>query len=376
MDKMKTKNNLFYISQTILLLFVSSLAANAQHDLKNFPLGKSPQEIGLRIATKFIESPHARQNRIIYPEVCTWLGALTFTDLSKNKALSTQLTQRIDKLIQEEKSLIPPQNHVDFNVFGSIVLEEYLQNKNPNYLNLGKQFADSQWDTPLEIDSKPEKIAYLNQGFSWQTRLWIDDMFMINAVQTQAYRATGESKYLERASKETIMYLDSLQKPNGLFFHALDTPYFWGRGNGWMAVGMSELLRVLPKNDSNRPRIIKSYQLMMKSLLNYQTEKGMWRQLIDDPKSWEETSGTGMIAFAMITGVKNGWLDKKIYGQAARKAWLGLVSYINENNEVTEVCEGTNKKNDYQYYIDRKRNVGDLHGQAPILWCASALLRK
>jgi unsaturated rhamnogalacturonyl hydrolase len=25
--------------------------------------------------------------------------------------------------------------------------------------------------------------------------------------------------------------------------------------------------------------------------------------------------------------------------------------------------------------LDRKRTTGDLHGQAPMLWCASALLR-
>ena len=30
----------------------------------------------------------------------------------------------------------------------------------------------------------------------------------------------------------------------------------------------------------------------------------------------------------MIMGVKNGWLDEKVYGPAARKGWLGLVSYI------------------------------------------------
>jgi hypothetical protein len=26
---------------------------------------------------------------------------------------------------------------------------------------------------------------------------------------------------------------------------------------------------------------------------------------------------------------------------------------------------GTNKKNDLQYYLDRERNTGELHGQAP-----------
>jgi hypothetical protein len=34
--------------------------------------------------------------------------------------------------------------------------------------------------------------------------------------------------------------------------------------------------------------------------------------------------------------------------------------------------EGTNKKNSLQRYLTRKRNVGDMHGQAPVLLCASA----
>ena len=113
----------------------------------------------------------------------------------------------------------------------------------------------------------------------------------------------------------------------------------------------------------------------MAALLNFQNKNGTWNQLIDEPLSWVETSGSGMFCYAMITGVKNGWLDKNIYGSAARKAWLGLVKYIDENAEIHEVCESTFRKNDKQYYLDRKRNIGDLHGQAPVLWCASALLR-
>jgi rhamnogalacturonyl hydrolase YesR len=205
--------------------------------------------------------------------------------------------------------------------------------------------------------------------------MWIDDMFIITAVQSQAYRATNDKKYIDRAAKEMVLYLDSLQKPNGLFYHAPDVPFFWGRGDGWMAAGMAELLRSLPKDSPYRDRIMKGYKTMMASLLKYQSENGMWRQLIDDPEAWPETSCTGMFTFAMITGVKNGWLDAATYAPAARKGWLALISYIDDKDDVREVCEGTNKKNDRQYYLDRKRIVGDLHGQAPVLWCATALLR-
>jgi rhamnogalacturonyl hydrolase YesR len=83
-----------------------------------------------------------------------------------------------------------------------------------------------------------------------------------------------------------------------------------------------------------------------------------------------------MFTFAMITGVRNGWLNEKAFGPAARKGWLGLVGYLEPNGDLRNVCEGTNKENDLNFYLTRGRNTGDLHGQAPLLWCASALLRQ
>jgi rhamnogalacturonyl hydrolase YesR len=102
----------------------------------------------------------------------------------------------------------------------------------------------------------------------------------------------------------------------------------------------------------------------------------MWRQLLDDPSSWPETSCTGMFTYAMISGVNKGWLNKKTYGNAARKGWLALTGYITDEGDVREICEGTNKLNDRKYYLNRKRITGDMHGQAPVLWCAYALLNK
>ena len=350
-------------------------------DLKHFPKGSTPEEVGKRVADHFIATPHTNFGRttppkfITYPETCTWYGALAFAKVTHNKAMTTQLRQRFTPLLSTDSAMIPKPDHVDYCVFGSVPLELYMQTKDQQYLKVGQRIADKQWGPPEGPRAKPESQVWYDKGYTWQTRLWIDDMFMITAVQAQAYRATGDRKYIDRAAKEMVMYLDSLQMPNGLFYHAPDVPFYWGRGNGWMAAGMSELLRSLPKDNPNRARIMKGYQTMMASLLKYQAEDGMWRQLIDDPASWPETSCTGMFTFAMITGVKNGWLDAKTYGPAARKGWLALISYLNENNDIREVCEGTNKKNDRQYYLDRGRLTGDLHGQAPVLWCASALLR-
>jgi unsaturated rhamnogalacturonyl hydrolase len=371
-----------FVLAVIFSAGINKANAQAADDLKNFPKGTSPKEIGNRIADHFIATPHTNFGRpvppkvITYPETCTWYGALTFAKVTENKKLTAQLAERFEPLFGSRDTLIPIPDHVDYTVFGSVPLELYMQTKEQKYLDLGKMFAGKQWGPPEGKRVTEESHRFYNKGLTWQTRLWIDDMFMITAVQSQAYRATGNRMYIDKAAKEMVFYLDSLQMPNGLFYHAPDVPFYWGRGNGWMAVGMSELLRSLPKDNPDRPRIMEGYKKMMATLLKYQAEDGMWRQLIDDPASWKETSCSGMFTFAFITGVKEGWLEKKLYGTAARKGWLSVISYINENNDISEVCEGTNKKSDRQYYLDRKRNIGDLHGQAPILWCATALLRK
>jgi len=369
----------------LAILFVSSkLQAQsvAVADLQNWPKGASPLEIGKRVADRFIATPHPNFGRptppkvITYPEVCAWYGALKFSQGSKDEKLKQALVARFELFFGPEASMVPVPDHVDYCVFGSIPLELYTQTKEQRYLDMGKNMADKQWGPPEGPRVKPESQGFYDKGYTWQTRLWIDDMFMITAVQAQAFRATGDRKYIDRAAREMVMYLDSLQRDNGLFYHAPDVPFFWGRGDGWMAAGTAELLRSVPPDNPDRPRIMEGYKKMMASLLKYQDEKGMWHQLIDDPGSWPETSCTGMFAFAMITGVQSGWLDQKTYGAAARKAWLGLISYIDENGDIREVCQGTNKKNDRQYYLDRQRITGDMHGQAPVLWCAAALLQK
>lgn len=378
--------------RSVVLLLITAVAAGcagvkskpASAHFDSWTAGSSPQEIGKRVAERFVASPHPNfgrtnpPNSITYPETCTWYGALTFAKLSRDPELTAKLIARFEPLFGAEKRLVPRPAHVDATVFGAVPLELYLQTKQTRYRDLGLPFADKQWEKPTG-DAwerlKPEVKGWVERGLSWHTRFWIDDMFMITMVQSQAYRATGDRKYIDRAAREMVAYLDELQQPNGLFYHAPDVPFFWGRGDGWMAAGMSELLRSLPDNHPQHARIMTGYRKMMAALLQHQGVDGMWRQLIDQPESWPETSSTGMFTFAMITGVKQGWLDAKTYGPAARKAWLALVTYLDTNGDIREVCEGTNKRNSYQYYLDRKRHVGDMHGQAPVLWCATALLR-
>lgn len=361
----------------LLLCFLPLQLLFAQTSLlKDFPQGSTPEEVGKRLAHRFVGGKHALHagKWISYPETFNWSGSLKLAAITKDKELVKLLQNKFEPLFTTEKALLPIMNHVDLNMFGSLPLEFYRVTKEKRYRELGMPYADTQWAAPE--NAKQKEKEWHDKGFSWQTRLWIDDMYMITIVQTQAYKVTKDRKYLDRAAKEMVMYLDELQRPNGLFYHAPDVPYYWGRGNGWMAAGMAELLQCLPKKHEDRPRILQGYLTMMQSLKQYQNPEGLWNQLIDHPDCWAETSGSAMFTFAFIKGVKNGWLNAEEYAPAARKAWIALTSYIDAKGGVKEVCVGTNKKNDKQYYYDRPRRTGDYHGQAPYLWCTVALLEK
>jgi len=349
----------------------TSVQSNHSEYFSNWPTGTAPAEVGKRVAEnclprkfRYETDPTKASLGIIYPEAITWYGSLTLAQLTKDTNLTAQLIQKFAPLLTEAGvKRINRSAHVDYRVFGIVPLEIYLQTKDRRYLELGLSLADAQWSKTTA------------DGITAEARYWIDDMYMIPAVQVQAYRATGKAEYLDRAALAMAAYFDRLQQPNGLFYHGTNAPFFWGRGNGWMAAGSAELLRSLPANHPQHDRILAGYRKMMAALLATQDEAGLWHQLIDKPDSWPETSGSAMFTFAFVNGVKHGWLEEQTYGPAARKAWLALVGYLDPDGNLREVCVGTNKGDSEKYYNDRPRAVGDLHGQAPMLWTASALLR-
>ena len=352
----------------VAIVGLDGVATAQKKDFTHWPPGTSPVEVGKKIVQNMLVPPRwiPAKPSVHYAEDSTWYSALEFAKLTNDPAMTDALVKRYDPWRTEEgqQKLISWQRHVDHAIFGIVPLELYIRTKDPQYLALGKKLADQQWENPT-----PE-------GLSGETRFWIDDTYMITILQLQAYRATGDKIYLDRAALEMVAYLHKLQKPNGLFYHGPDFPFFWGRGNGWVAGGMAELLTDLPDNHPKRARILQGYRTMMASLLKYQDADGVWHQLIDHPESYQESSCTAMFTYAMITGVKKGWLKGKAYAQSARKGWLGVNRFIDQDGNVDKVCVGTGQTNDVNFYLNRPTQKGNPHGQAPVLWCVNALLKK
>ena len=324
-----------------------------------------PQELGNRIANNIISRGMANG----YARVCSFYGVCIFSEATNNPDLLNAVIAKYQPYVTGQKTP-PDPGHVDWNVFGILPFELYRQTSNyDDYVPLAKFYADTEFENP-----RPD-------GLSPYTRFWVDDMYMVGSLQAQAHKNLQDPNYINNGVTQLLGYIEEvedLQRPNGLFHHAYDSPFFWGRGNGWAAAGITETLLTIPPDHSKRSQLMAAYQRMMDGLLTYQDQTGMWYQLIDltdDPNNWFETSSTGMFVFALATGVQESWLVGEQYKDAAIRGWLALENYVNENGQVEEVCVGTGKGYSAEHYFNRPRRIGDFHGQAGVIWAATAMVR-
>ncbi|MBQ3749203.1 MAG: glycoside hydrolase family 88 protein [Kiritimatiellae bacterium] len=373
--------------------------AAASYPFSDWPSDANPSDVSRRISEQFLStSPDFyrpengyRGNKgygfgreIQYSVVSLWVNAMECARLRGDKDMESRLVAAFEPYFGEKSCILPKFKHVDFTIVGAVPLEIAFLTGDARARELGLRFADMQWEEPNRDDPPPwynkmpyeTRMEWWKQGYSDQTRLWIDDTYMIAALQTQAYRLTGDRKYIDRTAKEMVLYLDRLQQPNGLFHHAMEVPFYWGRGNGWMAGAMPLILKYQPEDSEYRPRIMAGYMKMMSTLLECQRENGMWGQLVDDPQSWGESSCTAMFAYAFAEGAARGWLDAAKYGPAMRRAFFALTARMDEWGNVASVCDGTGAYNDRAYYLARSRVNGDSHGQAAMLWLCRVILEQ
>lgn len=365
-NSVKTKSTMKIEIKLFLMIFAISLSCDSYGPVF-WPADKAPDLVAHKITMDLLSRPEFMMysipgvSAVHYSEVCTAYGAARIAGLAGDEEIITRLAERYGRVISD--SIPNTANHVDANVFGILPLELYRLTGEPVFYRQGMELADGQW------------MDTVAGGLTSQVRFWIDDLYMIGSLQVEAYRVTGKKVYIDRAAETAVSYLERLQQPNGLFFHGENAPFFWGRGNGWMAAGLTEVISALPGDHMHYSRILEGYQRMMEALLVYRAEDGMWRQVVDVDTSWKETSCTGMFGYAMASGVKNDILKGRRYRKAYQKAWLALTSYINENGRVTDVCVGTGQSREIRYYLDRPSVTGDFQGQAPVLWMAYELMK-
>jgi rhamnogalacturonyl hydrolase YesR len=152
-----------------------------------------------------------------------------------------------------------------------------------------------------------------------------------------------------------------------LFYHGWFSPAaehsvaHWSRANGWVAWAMAETLDALPKEHPAYPAILALFRRHMSGLARVQAEDGLWYQILDRPKAWEETSSSSMFVLAMARGVRRGWLEPA-YAERARRGWRAIAAKVDADGCVHDICQSTPMGFSEEFYLKLERRLNDPRG--------------
>ena len=201
----------------------------------------------------------------------------------------------------------------------------------------------------------------------------VEDFFFAGTLLGRAYSLTGQTSYRE----QLVSFLRSIdtRQPNGLYWHCHASPWHWGRGNAFAALGFAEALSCLhPAADVDD--LLATHVEHLTALAQHQDKSGLWRQLIDDRGTYLEHSATTMIGYSIARGLRRGWLPDDPWREVANRAWQGAAERIGTAGELDQVCVGTGPLQTRQAYVERPFSTGqDARGGAMALWFAVEMLR-
>jgi rhamnogalacturonyl hydrolase YesR len=209
----------------------------------------------------------------------------------------------------------------------------------------------------------------------------IDDIYMLSPYWCRKAKLLDDTYWLDRAIEESLRYheyfwneKDQLMKCLWLNKTKSTYGHYWGRGNGWYIMALTDLITFVPENHPKRQALLNNYSSFIKGIIRYQNADGLWHQLLNRPDSFTESSCSGMFTYCILKGVDEGWLNTSFvkYGNLG---WKGLLTKVNENYQIKDVCPPTDMSEDVDYYLKRERVLHDQHGIGPFLLAGATFLK-
>lgn len=211
--------------------------------------------------------------------------------------------------------------------------------------------------------------------------LWGDDLYMSCPFLIRWSEYKNEPGFLDDAVRQIINFSYYLQDDDGVWWHAYlvddDRPakYKWGRANGWVMLATAEVLSAMPEDHPQREEVLTIFRNHIEGLKSYQSESGLWHQVIDHPElNWGvETSCSAMFTYAISRAINKGWIDRSNL-KVVRKAVNGLNKKVEADGTILGVCQSASIGDGLKYYEDRPTRLNDYHGPGPILMALSEFL--
>lgn len=213
--------------------------------------------------------------------------------------------------------------------------------------------------------------------------MWADDLYMSCPFLARLFRLTGDKTYEEQVHLQVEGFRKRLWiEKEQIFSHIYFTEEEqmsgipWGRGNGWIAVTLTEILTLLPKENPHWNEELRLYQSFMQGILACQDSSGMWHQVLNRPDTYQETSCTAMFLLSIARGINHGWLDAESYLPCVRKAWIAILQYsVDAVGDVYGVCLGSGCAKDADYYKQLPTKKNDDHGTGIVMMAAVEMMK-
>jgi rhamnogalacturonyl hydrolase YesR len=147
----------------------------------------------------------------------------------------------------------------------------------------------------------------------------------------------GRTFNSEEASKlSTVLLEDFLSNgmdvKTGLPYHGFrsGTPeklgiIGWGRGVGWLLIGMVDTLAFLDRSSEEFPKLLNQFRLLLNSTIKYQDEDGYFKWVLNANNGHKDTSATAMIGYSIKRAIDLDLINTE-YAHYAEKSLQALLS--------------------------------------------------
>ncbi|MEW9121912.1 MAG: glycoside hydrolase family 88 protein [Thermotaleaceae bacterium] len=333
-----------------------------------------------------------------YEDGCIFKGSLDLYQATGDKKYFQFVEEHIDEAVTEEGSILKyavEEFNIDHINCGKVLFTLYDATGNRKYLK-GIQELYGQ----LEMHPRTKEGNYWHKKI-YPNQVWLDGLYMAMPFYARYEREfKGTNAYEDIYNQLIVVRNRMFDAEKSLYYHGYDeskverwsdpttglSPNFWSRSVGWLLMAFADLLEILDRESGQWAAIRDMFEEAVVGVLKYQDqESGMWYQVMDRPDgegNYLETSGTLMMAYGILKGVRLGQLLTK-YKAFGEKAFEGTVAkYLDlEKNELGGICGVAGLGNtpyrdgSYGYYISEPILPNDHKGVGALFMAYGEVLK-
>ncbi|CCV64365.1 Putative di-trans,poly-cis-decaprenylcistransferase [Alteracholeplasma palmae J233] len=336
-----------------------------------------------------------------YIDGCMLTALLFIYDVTKEKEIINYVIAFTDQYVLKDGTIkgYDPKNYSADDVSESrILFDLYEYTKDDKYLLAIKQ-------TKTQLNSHPRTQT----GIFWHNKNFLNQVWLDGLYMTHPFYARYNRLYQELDKNNDIIHQFSevrrfLKAKNNLYYHGYDeskvvfwsdketglSSNFWLRSIGWHVAALVDTASYFEKKSDDFNLLGVYLKELIDAVLVYKDNKtNLFYQVVDKKDSvgnYLETSGSALISYSILKGVRLGLLDNA-YEKIGISIFKGLLDYkidfINHKLIVKDICltaslgttKSSNKDGSVESYVNEPIVENNPKGIAPLLMVYSEYLR-